>query len=59
MQPGQDPIIGQNSGAIRSVVGLDPANPTGALSMGQFVVSRGGEYFFSPPISALTGKLAA
>ncbi|KZV94529.1 fungal peroxidase [Exidia glandulosa HHB12029] len=59
VQPGQDPIIGQNSGAIRSVVGLDPANPTGALSMGQFVVSRGGEYFFSPPISALTGKLAA
>ena len=74
--PGLDPIIGQNNGQLRIAAGLDPSQPTGTLSIPQFVVSHGGgsswyhtqvpsltcntgEYFFSPPISAIRGRLAA
>ncbi|EJD37314.1 DyP-type peroxidase [Auricularia subglabra TFB-10046 SS5] len=56
---GFDPIIGQATGAqARLVSGLDPNDTSGSLSIPQFVISRGGEYFFSPPISALRGHLA-
>ncbi|EJD48744.1 DyP-type peroxidase [Auricularia subglabra TFB-10046 SS5] len=59
-QVGQDPIIGQApGGAARVVAGLDPNNTNATLSMPQFVISHGGEYFFSPPISAISGRLAA
>uniref|UniRef100_A0A0W0G2I0 Dyp peroxidase n=1 Tax=Moniliophthora roreri TaxID=221103 RepID=A0A0W0G2I0_MONRR len=56
---GLDPIIGSaNSGppgnAPRTIGGLDPTNPDRDIVINtDFVVSRGGEYFFSPPISAL------
>ncbi|KAI3604428.1 fungal peroxidase [Moniliophthora roreri] len=58
-RPGVDPIIGStNSGppgdASRTVNGLDPLNFQRPIVLNtDFVVSRGGEYFFSPPISAL------
>ncbi|KZV93555.1 fungal peroxidase [Exidia glandulosa HHB12029] len=59
VNPGFDPLIGQApNGGPRNVTGLDPANPTGQTTFPtQFIVSRGGEYFFSPPISAFKGRL--
>ncbi|KAJ7590169.1 fungal peroxidase [Mycena floridula] len=57
---GFDPIIGANQGAARNVTGLDPSSANGVITMlTDFVVSRGGEYFFSPPISALLTPLGA
>ncbi|KAK7466222.1 dye-decolorizing heme-containing peroxidase [Stygiomarasmius scandens] len=62
-RPGVDPIIGRSVNAPadtpRNVSGSDPLNSTHIFTLDiDFVVSRGGEYFFSPPISALTGALA-
>ncbi|THV02655.1 fungal peroxidase [Dendrothele bispora CBS 962.96] len=62
--PGVDPIIGREAGSAmdtaRPVSGTDPLNPSQSVSLDiEFVINRGGEYFFSPPISALDGKLAA
>lgn len=59
--PGFDPIIGQTSDlSIRSMSGAIPGNPTGTLSLTQeWVESKGGEYFFSPSISALKETFAA
>ncbi|KAJ7589975.1 DyP-type peroxidase [Mycena floridula] len=58
--PGFDPIIGANEGAARPVTGLDPNSADGTITLQtDFVVSRGGEYFFSPPISALLTPLGA
>lgn len=57
-QPGFDPIVGQNGGQDRSVSGLYPGNANEAVTLPtNFVISNGGEYFFSPPISALSGRL--
>ncbi|KAJ7624896.1 fungal peroxidase [Roridomyces roridus] len=51
---GFDPIIGANKGANRTVGGLDPTDPSRTITLiTDFVVSRGGEYFFSPSLSAL------
>ncbi|KAG8702638.1 hypothetical protein FRC09_004628 [Ceratobasidium sp. 395] len=48
--PGFDPIVGQANGASRTTLTTGGAK----LSLPQdFVVSRGGEYFFSPSIRAL------
>ncbi|EJD40094.1 DyP-type peroxidase [Auricularia subglabra TFB-10046 SS5] len=59
-QVGFDPLIGQApAGKDRFAAGLDPNNTNATLSVPQFVISHGGEYFFSPPISALSGRLAA
>ncbi|TVY68670.1 Dye-decolorizing peroxidase msp1 [Lachnellula suecica] len=50
--PGIDPIIGQ--AATRALVGVDPDVATKELDLtAEWVVSKGGEYFFSPSISAL------
>ncbi|KAF5353667.1 hypothetical protein D9758_008660 [Tetrapyrgos nigripes] len=62
--PGVDPIIGRVPGSAadtpRNVSGTDPLNPSKQFSLDvEFVVSRGGEYFFSPPISALSSVFAA
>ena len=58
--PGFDPIIGANNGQPRFTDGLDPTNANRSITFNDdFVVSRGGEYFFSPPISALSGVLSA
>ncbi|KIM30375.1 hypothetical protein M408DRAFT_66228 [Serendipita vermifera MAFF 305830] len=52
--PGHDPISGQNNGAARFFAGYDISNTNLNLAMPtEFVVSRGGEYFFSPSIEAL------
>ncbi|KAF7335654.1 DyP-type peroxidase [Mycena venus] len=56
---GFDPIIGANAGAQRPVNGLDPTNTTRNFTLTiDFVVSRGGEYFFSPSISAIANTLS-
>ncbi|KAI0706756.1 hypothetical protein C8T65DRAFT_651892 [Cerioporus squamosus] len=59
--PGFDPIIGQQSDlAIRTLSGTDPNNQGANLSLPtEWVVPKGGEYFFSPSISALRSKFAA
>jgi Dyp-type peroxidase family len=58
--PGMDPIIGQlprnptTPLPIRELVGSNPAAQTKELTLHQeWVISKGGEYFFSPSISAL------
>lgn len=58
--PGFDPIIGQQSDlAIRTLSGTDPNNQTATLSLpAEWVVPKGGEYFFSPSIPALRTKFA-
>ncbi|KAF7335655.1 DyP-type peroxidase [Mycena venus] len=56
---GFDPIIGANASAERPVNGLDPTNTTRNFTLTtDFVVSRGGEYFFSPSISAIANTLS-
>ncbi|KIK63492.1 hypothetical protein GYMLUDRAFT_241962 [Collybiopsis luxurians FD-317 M1] len=57
---GQDPIIGVASGGgARSSGGLDPLNTAKATSINQnFVISRGGEYFFTPSLSAIQNTLS-
>ncbi|KAF7323749.1 Fungal peroxidase [Mycena kentingensis (nom. inval.)] len=54
---GFDPIIGANSSQPRPVNGLDPTNPNRTVTITtDFVVSEGGEYFFSPSIAALASS---
>nr|WAW38290.1 DyP-type peroxidase [Chondrostereum purpureum] len=58
--PGADPIIGALGGAQRPVSGLDPLDPDHDITLQtDFVVSRGGEYFFAPPVSAILDPIAA
>ena len=59
--PGFDPIIGQAGSNItsRSLVGTDPNNQSASLSLAtEWVVPKGGEYFFSPSIPALKSTFA-
>lgn len=58
--PGFDPIIGSNGGQSlpRNASGLDITDPDHDYTMPDFVVSRGGEYFFSPSISAIASGFA-
>jgi len=59
-KPGFDPIIGQINGQPRQVAGMDPTDQSKNLTLpSDFVVSRGGAYFFSPSITALKTKFAA
>ena len=58
--PGMDAIIGQLPQSpttplpVRELVGSNPAAQTKVLTLHQeWVISKGGEYFFSPSISAL------
>ncbi|CAE6531784.1 unnamed protein product [Rhizoctonia solani] len=51
VQPGFDAIVGQNGGASRDTMGTSQGRHK-KLPM-DFVVSRGGEYFFAPSIRAL------
>ncbi|KAJ6554408.1 fungal peroxidase [Mycena capillaripes] len=56
---GVDPIIGALAGAQRVIGGLDPTDSTKTTTLTtDFVVSRGGEYFFSPSLSAIASKLS-
>ncbi|KAJ6554263.1 hypothetical protein B0H19DRAFT_1152998, partial [Mycena capillaripes] len=55
---GVDPIIGALAGAQRVIGGLDPTDSIKTTNLTtDFVVSRGGEYFFSPSLSAIASKL--
>ncbi|THU84292.1 fungal peroxidase [Dendrothele bispora CBS 962.96] len=61
--PGVDPIIGRVAGTApetpRIISGTNPLNSSELFSLDtEFVINHGGEYFFTPPISALSGKLA-
>ncbi|TFK38587.1 hypothetical protein BDQ12DRAFT_631188 [Crucibulum laeve] len=55
--PGLDAIIGQGPG--RQLSGIDPNNPATELVLTQdWVIPRGGEYFFSPSIKSLKDTIA-
>ncbi|KAJ6501276.1 fungal peroxidase [Mycena vulgaris] len=56
---GFDPIIGANKGGPRLVNGLNPTNSSRPTTLTtDFVVSRGGEYFFSPSLWAMAHKFS-
>jgi len=50
--PGLDPLIGQGTNP-RTVSGLDPLNDKVIHTLEDFVIPKGGEYFFSPSLTAL------
>ncbi|KAJ7201687.1 hypothetical protein GGX14DRAFT_464677 [Mycena pura] len=57
---GVDPIIGALAGAQRVIGGLDPTDATKTHTLtADFIVSRGGEYFFALSLSAISSTLAA
>jgi hypothetical protein len=43
---------------VRDVSGVDILDPAHDISVPVFVQSRGGEYFFTPSISALSNTIA-
>ena len=50
-----DPIIGQG---VRSMSGLDPLDEQTLFAMPEFIIPRGGEYFFTPSINGLKTTIA-
>ncbi|EHL03291.1 putative Peroxidase 2 [Glarea lozoyensis 74030] len=59
--PGVDGIIGQaEKGGVRQMDILNDNDPAGKVKLPkEWVISRGGEYFFSPSISQLKKKFAS
>jgi hypothetical protein len=56
-KPGFDAIIGH--GRDRKLLGVDPTATTNELALPtEWVISKGGEYFFSPSLSALQNTFA-
>lgn len=58
---GVDAVMGQSSEETVGMKGLFPQDANRELQLpgkNRFVVARGGEYFFSPSIGALTGVLS-
>ena len=58
--PGLDPLIGQTGNDERGLMsGVNPNAPSTTVALTkEWVVSRGGEYFFSPSIKALKETIA-
>ncbi|KAF8143462.1 dye-decolorizing peroxidase precursor [Mycena galopus ATCC 62051] len=59
---GVDPIIGTLGGGPKNISGLDPLSfpPDGtANGLADYVVSRGGEYFFAPSLTGISFIAAA
>ncbi|KAF8151491.1 hypothetical protein B0H34DRAFT_130841 [Crassisporium funariophilum] len=57
-KPGLDPILGQGSSA-RQLSGTNPNKPEEILKLdAEWVIPRGGEYFFSPSLRGLTETIA-
>ncbi|KAF8151771.1 peroxidase TAP [Crassisporium funariophilum] len=54
--PGLDPLIGQG---VRAMSGLDPLNEQTVLPFPEFIIPRGGEYFFSPSLKGLKDTIAS
>lgn len=53
-----DPLISQ--GPDRKLSGIDPNDPSFELKLDdQWVVPRGGEYFFTPSLKGLSDTIAA
>ncbi|KAL0562885.1 dye-decolorizing heme-containing peroxidase [Marasmius crinis-equi] len=51
--------LGPPGDASRTISGLDWNDHSKKFKIHKdFVVTRGGEYFFSPPVSAIKGRLA-
>lgn len=60
IESGFDPIIGQATDPTsRTIAGTDPRNQTATLSLPEeWVISKGGEYFFTPSITGLRDDFA-
>jgi len=57
-RPGVDPILGQGPDRDR-ITGYNPNKPTDPLELtGEWIIPRGGEYFFSPSLKALKERIA-
>ena len=63
--PGFDPIVGQNGADLkgklqaRAMTGVNPADTNAAVPLlADWVVPKGGEYFFAPSIAALRDRFA-
>jgi len=59
LSPGFDALIGQANAQTRSLVGFDPKAQQNTLQLpNEFVIARGGEYFFVPSLTALKEVIA-
>jgi hypothetical protein len=60
LHSGFDAIIGQNFNQARWMTGYDPKAQSKCLVLcKEYVISRGGEYFFIPSIAALNEVISA
>jgi hypothetical protein len=54
-----DPILGQGPGRDLGITGYDPNDPKAVLKLdAEWIIPRGGEYFFSPSIKGLSDTIS-